>query len=185
MTDRFAYRASDEFTAACLARLNEVREFDTDVLTAAHDELDPYLPMFTYGLGLQLDRTYVGFTDADPCTPPPAGLSRAKTRRELRPKPGKAGDPWRAQLAKLNERPKFDPLLAAYGVDGFVLNVGAISSPAVSLDEDTPALWMLYAAMPAATEHLIPIQLSEYYAAREALDERRSVPSMASRKDLP
>lgn len=177
-TDGFAYQASEPFAAAVLARAQEIATFNFEVVNEVNARLHPNEPLWSGGgMSLASDGRCVGFNDANPDEPPPAGLSRARNRRELHPKPGKSGQVWRDEMTALNRRPLLGPVFREHGVETFVMDLdrGRAHHPAMRLDDETGQVWFSWAKAPVESQHLIPRRLSEFHAFAEAMDERRAV----------
>lgn len=172
MTDKRAYRASVEFAAALRAVEGEIARFRRDVV-ATWDAEHPETPSLWVQRAVSVDRDCVGFKDSGGEVP--AGLSRAKTRIELLPARGKAGDPWREAMGTLNNGPKASPIFRQFAIDPGILRVdhGRYYTPGILVTPDEVFLtWGV--PREELSEHLTEVPLSEYYAALERSELERS-----------
>lgn len=170
MPDKYAYRASDELTAALNDYDQACRAFQRDVIDpweAAHPEVNP-LWMIRH-----VDIELIGFSD--PGGKVPEGLSRAQNRAELIPRRGKAGAPWGEAMMQLNRRPKLSAVFTRFGIEITILRLdhSRIYTPGlVATPLGTFIFWGVEHPNPG--EHLAPVPLSVFYTAREALDAQKT-----------
>jgi hypothetical protein len=187
MSDVYAYRASDELAAALREYAQRDQAFCEQI--EAFDRDNPGHELLWSGRGLSADRRPVGFKDGEDEVPP--GLSRAKTRVELRPKKTKAGKPWQDVLDRMKERPKVDDVFSAFDVPisafGDIAPSGGQYVCSTSWADAGPdgvlvvngadldrAPWRRHNSE-GRGPHLTPIPLSEFYAIKERLDAEREV----------
>ena len=179
--DRFAFLASDLLNRRTRETVEAQRLYDERVVGAVHDRHPSARPVWSIPpMGSPLDRRAIGFEDAHPHAEPPPGLARAASRNHLRPARGQRGQQWRDLLIELANRPRLTPVWSELGVDTAVMGAGATSMmvryPSVLLEIEWPddPMWLCYALeRPRSCEHLIPVPVSEFYAACEASDARR------------
>lgn len=182
MPDLHAYRASDELADALREYHQRRFEFERDV--AAWDREHDTKLLWRYG-GFSTDKRPVGFTDPDHAAPTPKGLSRAKTRTELLPVRGKAGNEWRDILDRFNTYPKIAPLWDRFGVPSYVWLAGpGFSSRIIAVDfgdaGDDGVIVYAEADLTRGRDqqesplspHLTPIPLSEFYRIKERLEAK-------------
>ena len=186
MSDLHAYRASDELTAA-LREYHEQR-FEFEKSVAEWDREHDTKLLWTHA-GFSSDRKPCGFTDPDPKSLPPKGLSRAQTRVELIPVRGKAGNEWRDILARFNVYPRIQPLWDRFDVPSHTWQAGPGFSSritAVSYGDAGDDGVIVYAEgdltvstsdrsgdAQELSKHLTPMSLSEFYAIKERLEARK------------
>lgn len=170
----YAWKASEKFTAA-LRAYNDLRHEFVSTVVAVFDEQHPNNRAVWRNAGFSLDVECCGFRD-DGDLPP--GLSRAQTRSYLIPVRSKAGDEWRAARERLNKVPSLDKVFTGHGCTPFVLDGNRICTPGffladnaayVSATGDIATTGAQVGAV--ASEHLTPIKLSEFHAAKETLEE--------------
>ena len=164
--DKYAYRASDELTAALNEYDKTCRAFQRDVVDpweASHPEVNS-LWVIRY-----VDTILVGFSD--PGDDVPDGLSRARDREELLPRRGAAGKPWRDSMRLLEKRPRLSAVFARFGIEITVSRVdhSRFYTPGLAA---TPLGTFIFWGVehPDPGEHLTLVPLSVYYTAREALE---------------
>ena len=166
--DKYAYRASEALSKALAAYSQACQDFYRDVLgpwEEAHAPMHSMWQHTVYG-----DLRCVGFSDVDPTSDPPKGLFRSRNRDGLVPtNRGKAGDPWRAEMGVLNKRPVISAVLEAHGVTPYILDVDHSRVTRVGVIVTPNGHLLSWGVEHPPCEHLTPIPLSEYYAAREAL----------------
>lgn len=176
----FPYRASEELAAALFDFRERVKAFDVQVdeFNAAHPGHEV---VWTRGV-FTADPHPRGFADDTAEVPP--GLSRAKSRTYLVPRRGRAGEPWRAALARFGCRPSVGRVFRQHGVrehgDGPGTGTGGYyiaSTRWFDAGDDGVIVVCKYDigvdrnGAPDLSEHLTPLRLSEYYRIRESLDE--------------
>lgn len=188
MNDVHAYRASDELAAALRAFRETEREFGEQI--TAWDTAHPGHELLWVADSFSAGKRAVGFTDGQDEVP--SGLSRAKTRTELRPKKTKAGKPWQDTLDWANKRPSVEPVYSRFGIpaatDGGARGGNSLSRYIMSTQwgdagDDGVLVYtrgdlrhpFFGSDKPAEiSEHLTPIPLSEFYAIKERLDVERA-----------
>lgn len=184
MADLHAYRASDELAGALREYRQRQDEFGARVVAFDQDHPGHELLWIREGFAAADDKRAVGFVDGTDDVPD--GLSRAKTRTELRPKKTKAGKPWQDVLDAMNsDRPKVSPVLRQFDVP-----TAAEGGPGPHFGSFriAPTQWgdaggdgvIVYAFAPltrpvledeqALSPHLTPVPLSEFYAIKERLE---------------
>lgn len=170
MPDKHAYRASEELTAALNDYDQACRAFQRDVITPwenAHPEVN------SLWVVSHLDTELIGFSD--PGGDVPEGLSRARDRKELIPKRGKTGQPWRDAMDELGKRPRLSAVFRRFGIEVTILRLdhSRIYTPGlVATPLGTFVFWGV--EHPDPGEHLTPVPLSVFYTAREALDAQKA-----------
>jgi hypothetical protein len=171
MSDTHAYRASDALAAAIQTRSDEAHHFALTVIKP-WDETHPDTRSLWRKQAFGLDKDCVGFDDPESPTPP-AGLSRSKQRHELIPARGRSGDPWREALKYLNLKPRIGPVFTAFGIDPVVWHGNGVFTCGCRITPDGVFLtWDV--RHPEPGEHLIPVPLSEYYAAMESAEREQA-----------
>lgn len=165
-TDKFAYRASPELTAALRDLSERITRFHTEVVTPWEECNTEVTSVWHRRLGYENE--CIGFTVRTPGAPTPPGLSSNKERDWLIPKRGEFGDPWRADLERLNQRPRLAPVLRQFGVEPTitVIDHGRIYTP--GLVPHREAFYLTWGhPHPDPGPHLTGVPLSEYYLALE------------------
>lgn len=168
-SDKFAYRASAALTAALAAHNQACKDFYRDVLGPWEDAHAPMNSIWRDTMNG--DSECIGFSDPGPDQDPPRGLLRNRNRGYLVPtNRGKVGDPWLTEMVKLNRRPKVSTVLTEHGVNPSMLDVDHSRMSIVGLIAVPGSYLLTWSLEHPECEHLTRIPLSEYYAAREALD---------------
>lgn len=166
MPELYAYTASAEFADAfrrCRRQRFEARQ----LVARAHAARHPDHPVVMARNPFGLDTHALGF--ADDVDKVPAGLSRAKTRTWLIPKHGKAGDPWRAVLARMDAVPSLDAVCQQFTIETSVLDVNRHRMHHIGLRDLSDGRLVATCGVELPTSpHLTPMPLSAYYAALEA-----------------
>ena len=172
----FAWRASIGFAAAIRERLAQREEW-WKVVLGNWNEQHPH--QHAYGTttnATSFDPKITGFADGKRREPPPEGLARAQSRPgELRPARGAVGNPWRAALDQLNTCPSLDKVFTDHDVPIYGLVDLRLCRLTVH-DLGEQGVWLACSRDVVGTssqpvEHLTPVKLSEFYAAREAFQE--------------
>ena len=171
MADKYAYRASDELARA-------LRMFNQRWATFYDQEVGPFPRLHNLHTAWRVDYAgdakCLGFALIHEDDEIPKGLSASKDRDYLIPR-GKAGDPWRAHMKRLNSGPKRAPILKRFGVEPMFLVIDTGRGYHIGL-HDTPdgyyATWGCENPNPGP--HLTPVRLSEFYLAKEREDARRA-----------
>lgn len=169
MSDIHTYRASDTLARALTQHAQTLREWGAGI--AAWDREHPDTRLLWSRSPFGHDRVLAGFSDAHPDQPPPAGLSRAKKRPELRPVRGRAGEEWNAVMERFNCYPSIDRVLRDHGVPDHVLVVDHGRAYKPGLLEINGTWWITCQVSLFEGEehpHLARAPLSEYYAAKES-----------------
>lgn len=171
-----AWRASDEFAAALRQYQTDKQAF-IDSVVRPFDEEHPNNPTAWRRAGFSLDLQCCGFKDK--AGEVPAGLSRARTRRWLVPVRGKVGNEWRDVLRRMAEMPSLDKVFQVYDCTSFVLVGSTCATPGWFSDGTNVYIECTgdianTRADAAPSDHLTPIKLSEFYAAKEAWESARA-----------
>jgi hypothetical protein len=171
LTDTLAWRASDKFAAALRQYQTDKQTF-IDSVVLPFDRDHPNNPTAWLGTG-PLDVRCVGFKDmADEV---PAGLSRAQTRHWLIPIRGRAGNEWRDVIARMAGMPSLKDLFTAHDVAPFILVGDLFATPGWFSDGINVYIECIGDITKTRedanpSKHLTPIKLSEFYAAKEAME---------------
>jgi len=165
---KHVYRSTPELARAIIAQTALQREFYDTVIKvyAETSDRDTHWLQYTGSV----DPECVGFTDTT--TEVPSGLSRAQKRDYLIPRKGETGAPWRAIMARMNKRPRIGDVLRKYGVQTLIISGDRCYTPGYFVDTEAELAYFICTA-PLESEHLTEIKMSEFYAAREAYDERQ------------
>lgn len=167
MTEKFTWRASDEFTAA-LRNYRDERQNFIDAVVLPFDRDHPSNPTFWNYPVVSLDPTCIGFKDG--AKDAPAGLSRAQSRAHLIPVRGVPGDYWRRAIARMQEYPKMDRVFKAHGVHVTAMTGNTLSTPGMFDDGNDFYLICKGDLAIDRTKHLVPIKMSEFYLAKERFE---------------
>lgn len=166
--ERITWRASNEFGTALIARHAEEAAFINEVIrpwNEAHAPVKAFLASDVFSL----DRAVV--IPKLPDGTVPEGLSASSKRRTLIPVRGKAGNAWRAELAKLNKMPSTDEVFTRFDVPVHVRRLDRVYRAGMHLFgryHDTVYLSCGADLLEGKDHpHLTPIPLSEFYRAKE------------------
>lgn len=172
----FVWRASIGFAAAIRERLAQREEWWKVVLGNWNTRYPHQQAYGTTANATSFDPKITGFGDGKRREPPPEGLTRAQRRPgELRPARGVVGNPWREALNQLNTCPSMDKVFADHGVPIYGLVEMRLCRLTIH-DFDELGVWLgcsrdVVGTVSEKVEHLTPMKLSEFHAAREAYQE--------------
>jgi hypothetical protein len=167
--DTHAWRTTRQFGNAIRAALAACKALYDDVIIP-YNEAHPGTELIRATPGpTSFDHRIDGFTDGDKKSPLPDGLSRAQKRWWLVPVRGKAGDPWRAVLAQMNTMPKVGKVFRDFGFPVYTIKGSWISRTRVFDDGTDVYLTSTQDVLEQhPCDHVVPVKMSEYHAAREA-----------------
>lgn len=174
MPEKLTWRSSDAFAAA-LRAYRQVRQEFIDTVVSVFNEQEPKHEAKWLQSPASLDPKCVGFADGTPDVP--EGLSRAQNRDYLIPVRGSKGDRWRTVLDRMKQYPSMDHVFKAHGVHTMVFSEHTLHTPGM-FDDGTHFYLICKGDIAIAeTKHLVPIKMSEFYAAKEAWESSTGVRS--------
>jgi hypothetical protein len=171
----YAYRPSELFAEAW--RQNEIKRdaFIENVVKPWNAE-HPDNPVLWRNNPFDIDCHPCGFRDGKPDDPPPPGLSRSKRRGYLIPRNGAPGISWRAVIETFNQQPLRSDVYRLFEVPMRIpveAGDGSHFMRPVCMENLGGQLFVACMVEVQARE-LTPIKLSDYYLAKEAVENTAS-----------
>lgn len=168
-TEPVAYRVSTSFARAYRAFVAVERTARQAIID--YNEQHPGRELVVQKDRVDHEITIVGFADPDRKQPPPDGLSRSAKRDYLIPQRGPSGEPWRKVIADLSAFPELgETVFRPHRVSPYFIDsdAGLIRTAGIYDYGEHGVFLRIGAPYPKMSEHLTPVPLSEFYAAKEA-----------------
>lgn len=166
-TEPVAYRASGQLTSSYRAFME--RYHVARISVRDYNDAHPDHPLWVWKSSIDHDILVRGFADVRPDREPPAGLSRKQGRGYLIPARGAAGAAWRKLLVDYSRFPNAEvDVFKANGVPMQVFDALRIHVAGLFDFGEHGVFLRIGVAYDKPVDHLTPVPLSEFYAAKEA-----------------